>query len=121
MIAILEKLKTGSTDVGPTYKKCVALWSTVLAGAENLSEKDLARELSALQMKIESACGMDRYLGKTITAYSGFSFLYDDLKGFGDNRRLAEKLMTAFALSGASIEVKSMATEAARIFNLDVS
>ena len=119
MIAILEKLKAGSTDVGPTYKKCVALWSKTLAGAENLRAEDLARGLSSLQMEIESACGMDRHLGKTITAYSGFSFLYDDRKGFGDNRRIAEKLVRAFELSGVSIEVKSMATEAARIFSLD--
>jgi hypothetical protein len=121
MIAILEKLKAGSIDMGPTYEKCVALWSKALAGAENLSAEDLARGLSSLQMEIESACGMDRHLGKTVTAYSGFSFLYDDRKGFGENRRIAEKLVKAFELSGASMEVKSMAAEAARIFNLDVS
>ncbi len=119
MIAILEKLKAGSTEIGPIYKNCVALWKDVLTGADTLNDQALADKLKLLQMKIERACNDNSVLGKAIIACSGFSYLYDDKKGFEDNLRLADKLKRAFELSGVSIEVKSMAAEAAKLFGLD--
>ena len=121
MIAILGELKKGSTEIGPIYKNCVEMWSEVLDDAQDLSVSDLAERLGNFQMRIEIACSMNRFLGKTIMAVSGFDYLYDKHAGFEDNYQLAEKLLQAFGQSMVSLEVKSMAKSAAALFHLDVS
>jgi len=118
MLAILESLKDGSTEIGPMYKKCVEMWSDILDDAENLTVDELGERLGHFQMKIEIACGIDRYLGKSIMAVSGFSYLYDGKKGFNDKREMAEKLYHAFDHSMVSIEVKSWVKIAGIIFHL---
>ena len=41
MIAILEELKKGSTEIGPIYENCVEMWSEVLDDAQDLPVDDL--------------------------------------------------------------------------------
>lgn len=115
MIAILEELKKGSTEIGPIYENCVEMWSEVLDDAQDLSVDDLAEKLSFdFQQRIERACG-NRNLGKTIMAVSGFHYLCDE-HGIGDNSQLAKKLLQAFGQSMVSNEVKSRAKRAAELF-----
>ena len=121
MIAMLQELKRGSTKLGPTYKKCVEIWSEVLDDAHDLSVEDLAERLGSFQRRIENTCGTNRYLGKTIMAVSGFDYLYDEQAGFEDNLSLAAKLLKAFEQSMVSVEVKLMAKRAAALFRLDAS
>jgi hypothetical protein len=119
VIALLEKLKKGSPDAAPMYKNCVEAWVEIFPPGTQPSEKEIAQKLATFQMRIESICGMDRYTGKSVMPYTGLSFLYDDQKGFGDNRKLAIRLLRAFQKSYVSVEVKSWAEDAAVVFNLD--
>ena len=115
MIAILEELKKGSTEIGPIYKSCVEMWSEVLDDAQDLSVEDLAERISfVLRRRMELACGK-RDLGKTIMAFSGFHYLCDE-HGIGNNSQLAEKLLQAFDHSDVSSQVKTRAKRAAELF-----
>lgn len=120
MIAILEELKKGSTEIRPIYKSCVEMWSEVLDDAQDLSVEDLAERISLdLQRRMEHACGKQnlrkKNLGKTIMAFSGFHYLCDE-HGIGNNSQLAERLLQAFDHSGVSSEVKARAKRAAGLF-----
>ena len=123
MIEILEQLKRGSTEIGPIYKKCVEMWSDVLDDAEDLPVGDLAEKLYRQQKKIENVCcplagGIQ--LGKTITAVSGFSYLYDKCHGFSENSTRHTKLLQAFDNPKSSVaqEVKYRARVAGSLFHI---
>ena len=123
MIEILDELKSGSTQIGPIYKKCVELWSDVLDDAEDLPVEDLAERLHPQQQEIEHVCralGGGIGLAKTITAVSGFSYLYDKRTGFSENSTLDRKLLQAFdnSYSSVAVEVKSQARAAGRLFHI---
>lgn len=116
MHAILEELKQGSTEIGPLYKRCVAMWSAVLDDADGISVDELAERLSGLQTDMEIACDWNRALAKSIMAFSGFSYLYDYQGGFENNEALARKLQDAFEKSHVSLEVKFDVEKAVGIF-----
>lgn len=57
-------------------------------------------------------------MGKEMMAYTAIANLYDVRTGFESNAHLAVAMVNAFEASEVSIEVKSYALRAARMFDL---
>lgn len=51
--------------------------------------------------------------------YVFLAIIYSDENGFGENKYLAQKIVRGFEASMCSIEVKTYASDAAKLFYLD--
>jgi hypothetical protein len=118
MQVILEMLKEGNARIVEHFINANAKWKDVLSDVETISVDDLAKRLSAVQGSFEQICGGDRYLGKTVMGWSGFTHLYSCAVGFEDNGPFAYKLAQAFEKSMCSLEVKHAAKKAAKLYSV---
>ena len=119
MISILNELAKNDSNIPSVYQQCIELWSEVLDHANECSVDDLADNLWCLQRKIECICNLDRDLGKSLMAITGFHYLYDDFIGYDHNSDVAIKLADAIEKSKVSVEVKVRAMKAAKEFGLN--
>lgn len=117
MQQILEMLKEGNARVVDFFISANDEWKTILEDLENIPVEELSKKLSTVQARFERICG-DRYLGKVVMGWSGFTHLYSCNTGFEDNGPLAYKLAQAFAGSMCSLEVKHAAKEAAELYSV---
>jgi hypothetical protein len=118
MRSILEELKVGNVDFVEAYKQCDELWGSILVNIDSLSVDDLAGTIASQQSSFERIMG-DRYLGKTVMGWSGFSHLYSCSVGFEENGEKAYKLAQAFSKSYCSVEVKSTVRTAAIEYSVE--
>lgn len=91
------------------------MWSQILGNIALLDIDAIATILSQSQTTIEQACG-GRNIGKAIMPWSAFAHFYDQQDGLGDNGKTIFKLAEAFEKSFCSLEVKSGAREAAKVY-----
>lgn len=114
---IIEELKNGNHSVVDMFVALEEKWTDVLHGIRDLNENDIAERLSRAQHDVEHICN-SRNLGKAIMPWSAFAHLYSCQVGYEDNGPSALKLANAFQKSTCSLEVKSGAKEAAKIYHV---
>jgi hypothetical protein len=119
MQCTIERLLGGDTGVPVYFQKARQKWTELFEAKADASQIAWARWLTDQQIPFfEKQCG-GREEGQEIMAWSGFGTLYGG-GGFTDqNRKLAIKLVKAFAASTCSAEVKSCAKSAARSYSLE--
>ncbi len=109
----LEKLLNGNSELISCYQAAKQKWDELFVERRNGSVSEWAEWLEGNQISFfEHQCG-GRCFGQEVMAWSGFGALYSTQNGFGNNQPLAEKLAEAFKESGCSVEVISMARNAA--------
>jgi len=114
---IIEELKNGNHNVVDMFVELEEKWTEILHGIHDLQESDIAERLSNAQWDIERICN-SRNLGKAIMPWSAFAHLYSCQVGFEDNGQSALKLANAFQKSTCSLEVKSGAKAAAKVYHV---
>jgi len=112
---IIEELKKGNHGIADMFVELEKKWEDVLHGIRDLNEDDIAERLSHSQFEVERICN-SRSLGKAIMPWSAFAHLYSCRVGYEDNGPSALKLANAFEKSTCSLEVKSGARDAAKVY-----
>lgn len=115
---IIDELKSGNTKIPEIFANLEELWTEKLLNIEDMSEESLSLLLTQTQFEVEVICDNSRNLGKAIMPWSAFSHLYSVDSGYEDKGPQALKLSKAFELSTCSLEVKSGAKEASKIYNV---
>lgn len=115
---IIDELKSGNTQIPEMFANLESMWSEKLHNIEDMSEETLSDVLSQIQMEVERICDNSRYLGKAIMPWSAFSHLYSADVGYEGKGSQALKLSRAFEQSTCSLEVKSGAREASKVYNV---
>jgi hypothetical protein len=118
MRGVIERLLEGDTTVVQFFAEAKTFWSEFFELHKNDNDAELAKAISNAQPRHEMIFGGDRCLGKVCMPYTAIGTLYDTGKGFEDNRGLAARVVVAFMSSHVSLEVKSAARDAARLYNL---
>lgn len=119
MLDIIDRLLEGDEDVPAAFVKAKAFWDEFHAAHREDSVETLAQALSDAQMKFEIMLDMNRGLAKGIMALTAIGSLYDAADGISENGKYAAKVIRGFHGSYVSLEVKSGARRAAKMYNLD--
>jgi hypothetical protein len=119
MLETIDELLSGNRDVVTHYVAAKDKWSELFTDMKDFPVSAWARWLSDNQLPFFEKDRTIRGLGQEILAWTGFGVLYNEQKGFGDNRWLGHKLIKAFAESGCSSEVKFRVRQAAIVYHLD--
>jgi hypothetical protein len=109
MISIIMPLAQGNAELSGQFSEAVAAWKIFHSENLSLSEKELAKKLSAEQFRHEMHFEGDRHLGKMSMPLAALAALYDETEGFDSRRPYAIRLAKAFSSSSVSIEVKGSA------------
>jgi len=120
VISVIKALMAGDDHVLDHFRRTEKFWEDFFVGKRDADVSILAKALSDAQFRFEALLGNNRGLAKEIMPYTALAYLYDEGAGFDDNRKLAERLIPAFAKSTCSLEVQFSAKRAARLFNLDL-
>jgi hypothetical protein len=118
MNMILEALRDGDHAIVDKFVQANELWKRILQDIDTISVEDLAERLHVEQGKFERIAN-DRYLGKLLCGWTGYTHLYSCQVGFEDNVYKARKLREAIAKSMCSLEVKHASKDAAAQYPLD--
>jgi hypothetical protein len=113
----VEMLVRGQAEVINYYRLAAERWREIWGRPEASQLEQLARMLQAEQMWFEQNCG-GRWVGQEIMVVSGLAGLYSTATGFDCNEPRARLLYDAFQSSLCSVEVKSIAQEVARSYDL---
>jgi hypothetical protein len=113
----LEMLVRGQAEVVGYYQAAANRWREIWSRPESRDLDSLAKMLLSEQMWFERNCG-GRWVGQEIMVVSGLAGLYTTATGFEDNLQRARLLYDAFQSSYCSAEVKSIAEEVARSYDL---
>jgi hypothetical protein len=113
----VEMLVHGHLEVIDYYRLAAERWQEIWSRPEASRLEQLARMLQHEQMWFEKNCG-GRWAGQEIMVVSGLAGLYSTLTGFDVNEKRARLLYDAFQSSFCSVEVKSVAEEMARSYDL---
>ena len=116
--AIIDELKSGNTKIPLMFANLESMWREKLLNIDEMSEESLSYLLTHAQFEVEHICDNNRYLGKAIMPWSAFSHLYSADVGYEDKGPQALKLSKAFELSTCSLEVKSGAKEASKVYSV---
>lgn len=112
----LENILRNNKGIVDNYQEAVKLWNEIWKDPKSETVEGLADLLSSKQLTFEANCG-GRYLGQEVMAWSGFAQLYDTISGFtAENKEKAIRLKEAFQASHCSLEVISIAEEAAKSY-----
>jgi len=110
-------LVRGQGEVVGYYQSAAIHWQEIWSRPESGELAALAKILQSEQFWFELHCG-GRWVGQEIMVVSGLAGLYSTATGFEDNLERARLLYDAFQSSYCSIEVKSIAEEVARSYDL---
>ena len=113
----MEMLVQGKAEVIGYYQASAGRWRDVWSRPDARDLPSFADLLTSEQMWFESNCG-GRWVGQEIMVVSGLAGLYTTSAGFDDNLPRARLLYDPFLSSYCSVEVKSVAEEVARSYDL---
>jgi hypothetical protein len=113
----IEFLLKSDANILEFYKKALERWESIWGSLKSKDVAKLATKLSGEQSWFEHNCG-GRWVGQEIMVVSGIASLYSTQVGFDKNEQQAHFLYDAFQRSTCSIEVKGIAHEIARSYNL---
>lgn len=113
----VEMLVCGQAEVIDFYRLAAERWRQIWGMPEASELGQFARLLTHEQSWFEKNCG-GRWVGQEIMVVSGLAGLYSTAAGFNGNEDRARLLYDAFQSSFCSIEVKSIAEEVARSYDL---
>lgn len=113
----LEMLVQGKSEVVSFYQTAADRWREIWSRKESRDLLSLAKLLTSEQMWFELNCG-GRWIGQEVMVVSGLAGLYTTATGFDDQLPRARLLYDAFQSSYCSVEVKSIAEEVARSYDL---
>lgn len=113
----VEMLVRGQDKIVKYYEEAAKHWREIWAREDALDLAKLAKMLTSEQMWFEDNCG-GRWVGQEVMVVSGLVGLYSTEVGFDGNLEKAHLLYDAFQTSFCSIEVKSIAEEVARSYDL---
>ena len=113
----MEMLIQGKSEVVGFYRTAADRWREIWSRRESRDLPSLAKLLTSEQLWFEHNCG-GRWVGQEVMVVSGLAGLYTTEAGFDDKLPLARLLYDAFQSSYCSVEVKSIAEEVARSYDL---
>ena len=123
----IELLVKGDGKVVDHYAEAISWWKTILADSNGFDVERLSKIVTAEQISFfEHQCG-GRYVGQEIMVLSGIAQFYTTQDGFEwtsephpelDNREKAMRVYKAFMRSYCSMEIKQIAEEVARDYDL---
>jgi hypothetical protein len=113
----IEMLVRGQGEVIGYYQLAAERWREIWGRPEAGRLEQLARMLPQEQRWFEENCG-GRWVGPEILVVSGLAGLYASAAGFNGNEERARLLYDAFQSSFCSVEVKIVAEEMARSYDL---
>ncbi len=116
----LEMLVHGRSEIVGFYRTAADRWREIWSRGESDELASLARMLTSEQIWFERNCG-GRWVGQEVMVVSGLAGLYTTTAGFDENLPRARLLYDAFLSSSCSVEVKSIAEEVARSYDLLVA
>lgn len=118
MHELLERLGRGDTRILDMCARANQAWTEFFAELHTADVTTLSARLGFFQPAITKIFDSPT-LGESMMAWTAFANLYDTQNGWGGNERRALELITAFANSNCSAEVKSEARSAAISYELD--
>lgn len=119
MIDIISDLLRAPDDLSNQMQQAKAFWEDFFSKHGGDSVADLAKALAVAQMRVERLF-RDRARGKEMMPISALGTLYLADEGWQTNGKdFPRKLMQAFAQSMCSLEVKSSAESAVKMYWLD--
>jgi hypothetical protein len=113
----IEALCQGNADVLEWYDRARGRWDEIFQEVDPLDEKTLAERMTREQRWFEKHCG-GRRVGREIMVITGIARFYSTQSGFDDSGAKARSVADAFAGSSCSVEVKSHARVAVRMYGL---
>lgn len=116
----LEMLVQGKSEVVDFYRTAAQRWSMIWKQKESHELSSLAKMLTSEQSWFEKNCG-GRWIGQEVMVVSGLAGLYTTAAGFDAELPRARLLYDAFQSSYCSVEVKSIAEEVARSYDILVA
>lgn len=118
MHELLERLGRGDTRILDMCAQANQAWRAFFDELETADVGTLSARLGFFQPQIQRIFDSPT-LGESMMAWTAFAALYDTQAGWGPNERRARELVTAFAMSNCSPEVKSEARSAAISYELE--
>ncbi len=118
MHELLERLGRGDTAIIEMCARADQAWSAFFTELATADVGTLSARLGIFQPRFIDLFDSPS-LGETMMAWTAFANLYDTKTGWGANEQRAIELITAFAISNCSAEVKSEATSAVISYELD--
>jgi hypothetical protein len=118
MHELLERLGKGDTRILEMCARANQVWSDFFVELQSADVGTLSARLGFFQPTIEKIFDK-KSLGESMMAWTAFANLYDTAAGWGANERRALELVSAFAASNCSAEVKAEARSAAISYELD--
>ena len=109
MISIVMGLAKGNPQLAEQFSAAVDEWREFHHSNGTLNENELSQKLGSEQARHEAHFVGDRHLGKMSMPLAALAALYDEAKGFANCRDYAIRVVTAFASSSVSTEVKGTA------------
>lgn len=120
MISLLDRLLAGDRDLPETFKKVNDFWQQFHEEHASSSVEQIAKDLGMKQHTYELAFrDFDRHFAKSMMGPTAIAAIYDVHEGFGDSLDYAVRVAKAFAKSQVSIECKSSAKMAIKMYHLD--
>src|SRR4051794_39845756 len=113
----LEMLVLGRREIVDYYRTAAEKWSEIWSKSESKSLALFAKLIAREQHWFEQNCG-GRFIGQEIMVVSGIVGLYSTSNGFDHNLQRARLLYDAIQSSFCSIEVKGIAEEVAKAYDL---
>jgi hypothetical protein len=118
MHELLERLGRRDARIMDMCGNANNAWTEFFQELSTADVGTLSARLGFFQPRIEQIFD-SKTLGQTMMAWTAFANLFDTQKGWGANEKRALELITAFARSNCSGEVKSEARGAAISYELD--
>jgi hypothetical protein len=118
MHELLERLGRRDTRIMEMCGNANQAWTDFFQELSTADVGTLSARLGFFQPKLEQIFD-SQTLGQTMMPWTAFANLFDTKKGWATNERRALDLITAFARSNCSTEVKSEARSAAISYELD--
>ncbi len=118
MHELLERLGRGDTRILDMCARANQVWTDFFVELESADVGTLSARLGFFQPTIEKIFDKPS-LGESMMAWTAFANLYDTASGWGTKERRALELVSAFAASNCSAEVKEEARSAAISYGLD--
>jgi hypothetical protein len=118
MHELLQRLGRGDARVLEMCAKANQAWSEFFSELETADVGTLSARLGFFQPRIEQIFE-NKGFGETMMAWTAFANLYDTQGGWGPKEKRARELITAFANSNCSAEVKSEARSAVISYELE--
>jgi hypothetical protein len=118
MHELLERLGRGDAAILDMCARAEQAWTAFFAELETADVDTLSARLGFFQPTIVNIFDSPS-LGESMMAWTAFANLYDTQLGWGVNEKRALELITAFARSNCSDEVKAEAKSAVISYELD--